>query len=239
MLRPKRLIALDYALTEARARVREVGGSNAGPRVELYQEADTLPGGRYAWCQSFQNAMWRLATGGRVIGDEIVGGELLAGGTASVGLAVVWARRLGYVVARPLRGDHFAMRLDADSWPDHTGQIVRVLSLGPAGQLCRTVEGNTGDGSIDEGDGVYVRTRLLRTGRTVFYRVPGTVDVQERTPARALTRQTGWYAWVEWRRGVSRWKGYGPANAAVRPDVASRVPLAWRLRLVKFVGRQK
>lgn len=241
MQKATRLVALDHALAEAKANVREVGGWNAGPRVELYQGADTLPGNHYAWCQSFQNAMWRLATGGRVLASAIVGGELLAGGTASVGIAVGWARGKGYLVSRPYRGDHFAMQLTSDSWPDHTGQIVRVLSLGSLGYLCTTVEGNTSSGeagSIDEGDGVYVRTRFLSKSRTIFYRVPGTVEVAERQPAELLRRLTGWYAWVEWRLGVSRWKGWGPSNPNVRPDVPKRIPLTWWTRLTAFLKKQ-
>lgn len=239
MKRPTRLVALDYALAEAKANVREVGGWNAGPRVEMYQREDTLPGERYAWCQSFQNAMWRLASGGRIVGDDIVGGEMLAGGTASVGFAVAWAKAHDWIVDRPYRGDHFAMQLDGDNWPDHTGQIVRVLSLGPLGFLCSTVEGNTGSGSIDEGDGVYPRTRWLSKSRTVFYRAPGEVEVFTRTPAAVLVRLTGWYAWAEWRMGVSRWKGWGPRNPAVRPDVPARISAAWFTRLAAFLGRQK
>ena len=173
--RATRLVALELALREAKRGVKERGGWNRGPRVDVYERSDGLPGLGYAWCQAFQNALWRLATGGRVVRGQIVGGQMLAEGTASVGMAAAWARRKGYIVSRPFRGDHFCMNLTADSWPDHTGQIVRVMSLGPFGYLARTVEGNTGSGSVDEGDGVYVRTRFLSKSRTIFYRVPGTV----------------------------------------------------------------
>ena len=227
MTKATRLVALELAITEAKARVREVGGWNAGPRVELYQRADALPGIHYAWCQSFQNAMWRLATGGRIVGGQIVGGHMLAGGTASVGLAAAWARKEGYVVKRPLKGDHFCLQLGSDSWPDHTGQIVKVLSLGPAGYLCRTVEGNTGSGSIDEGDGVYIRTRLLRKSRTVFYRMPGQTVVPRAEEERILRRRTGFASWLAWRTGTGAWKAWGRRNKKVRPDVPRRIPAAW------------
>lgn len=238
MLKQKRLVALEYALTEAKANVREVGGWNAGPRVEMYQRADTLPGERYAWCQSFMNAMWRLATGGRVLSRDIVAGEMLADGTASVGFAASWAYAKGYTVNRPYRGDHFCMNLDGDSWPDHTGQVDRVLSLGPAGYLCRTVEGNTGSGSIDEGDGVYPRTRLLSRSRTIFYRVPGMVEVSPLTPRPMLLRKTGYWSWVQWRLGEGAWKGYGPRNAQVRPDVPARISPVWFRLLAAFLKRR-
>lgn len=245
MKQATRLIALAHALAEAKARVREVGAPNSGRRVELYQRADTLPGEHYAWCQAFQNAMWRLSSGGRIVfGDNIVGGETLANGTASVGLFVVWARNSAKadIVDRPYRGDHFAMQLTSDSWPDHVGQIARVLSFGPAGYLCRTVEGNTSSGeagSQDEGDGVYVRTRWLRPSRTVFVRVKGTRDVETRTPATVLRRKRGYWSWLQWRLGEGAWKGYGLSNPDARPDVPRRISRAWWRMAARFTALRK
>lgn len=225
-----RIAAMEFELSEAKARIREVGGWNAGPRVEMYQREDTLPGVRYAWCQSFMNAGWRMATGGKIVGNDIVGGQMLLGGTASVGLAVNEARKRGYIVKRPLRGDHFALQLTSDNWPDHTGQIVQVLNLGPLGWLCRTVEGNTGSGSIDEGDGVYIRTRWL-SNRTIFYRMPGNAIIPPEQRERQLRRMTGYASWAAWRTGTGPWKGYGKRNPKVRPDVKARIPRTWWHRL--------
>ena len=175
--RATRLVALEWARYFAvTLRAHEQGGNNRGPLVDAIENADTLPGKGYAWCQSFQNACWRLATGGRLVKKNgvytIVGGNYLMGGTASVGLACEKARQLGYVVKRPYRGDHFGLQLGSDSWPDHTGIVDRVLSLGPLGFLCRTIEGNTSNASIQEGDACAVKTRFL-SKRTIFYRVPG------------------------------------------------------------------
>jgi hypothetical protein len=230
--RPARLAALEFELAEAKARVREVGGWNAGPRVEMYQRADALPGTKYAWCQSFMNAGWRIATGGKIVGGMIVGGQMLLTGTASVGLAAAEARKRGLIVKRPLRGDHFALQLNSDSWPDHCGQVVKVLNMGPLGWLCRTVEGNTssGSGSIDEGDGVYARTRWL-SNRTIFYRVPGDAVVPRETRERQLRRMTGFAAWAAWRTGTGAWKPWGKRNPRVRPDVKARIPKTWWARL--------
>jgi hypothetical protein len=130
---PARLAALEFELAEAKARVREVGGWNAGPRVEMYQRADALPGTKYAWCQSFMNAGWRIATGGKIVGGMIVGGQNLLGGSASVGIVANEARKRGLIVKRPLRGDHFALQLNSDSWPDHCGQVVKVLNRARSG----------------------------------------------------------------------------------------------------------
>lgn len=232
-------LMLDHAFAEAKARVREVGGFNAGPRVETYQHADTLPGDHYAWCQSFLNAMHRLATGGLIVGGKIVGGEMLMGGTASVGLACAEARKRGLLVSKPQRGDIFGMQLDSNSWPDHTGIILRVISVGVAGFLCQTIEGNTGSGSIDDGDGVYVRTRLL-SRRTIFYRVPGKRTVVRGTTHRTvLTKRRGYFAWLSWTLGEGAWKGYGKRNPQVRPDVPKRISAAWLKRRLTFLSNRK
>lgn len=179
--KPTRIHALEIGLAWEKKNVHEVGRPNGGPIVEMIQRADALSGEFYAWCQSTQNFFWRLATGGKikVVGgrEDLVGGEMLCGGTASVGFAVAHAREKGWIVSRPLRGDHFAMQLNNDNWPDHTGQIVRVLKLGGFGFLCQTLEGNTSGDSIDEGDSLEVKTRFLSSSRTIFYRAPGTVRV--------------------------------------------------------------
>lgn len=176
-----RVAALEWNLYFADVlKVREQGGNNRGAIVEMIQRADGPAGERYAWCQSLQNASWRLATGAKIVRpvvskqSEIRGGTMLLGGSASVGIIAERARQLRLTVQRPFRGDHFAMQLTDDEWPDHTGQIVRVLAIVPkAGYLCQTVEGNTGDGSVADGDGVFRRVRFLRSSRTIFYRVPG------------------------------------------------------------------
>ena len=180
-----RAVALEWLIYMADVlKVREVGGNNRGPLVEAIQGADTLPGTVYAWCQSTQNAAWRLATGGRLVRYRgkyrIVGGTMLAGGTASVGQFAAWARMRGYLVTRPYRGDHFCLQLGSDSWPDHVGMVEHVISLGPFGFLCRTVEGNTGS-DIADGDGLYRKTRFLNK-RTIFVRVPGVQINPHRPP---------------------------------------------------------
>lgn len=176
-----RLRALEQA--QKYVGVRERGGNNDGPMVDAFTRADALRGENYAWCQSFQNAMWRLATGGRMIRSvnaltnavsyRIEGGKMLAKGTASVGFFVAHARKMGMVVERPARGDHVAFLFTADGWADHVGQIERVISLGPLVTI-QTIEGNTGAGtagSQDDGDGVYRRRRIMRRSKLIFIRV--------------------------------------------------------------------
>ena len=235
-----RLVALDIALDYAERGVREEGGNNRGPIVQMFQRADTLPGEVYAWCQSTMNAFWRLATGGRVVGMDVVGGTMLAGGTASVGFFKAAAKQNGWLVDRPLRGDHFVMHLDGNTyWPDHVGQIVRVLEVGPTYYRCRTVEGNTGSSSIDDGDGLYVKERLLWKSTTEFIRVPGTTVVDN---SAELRKRTGYWSWVAWRLGEADWKQWGPKNPEVRPAVPANIPLSrptWFPRLTLYLSRRK
>lgn len=170
-----RAVALEWALYFAEVlKVRE-RGRNTGTLVRMFQLADGLAGEGYSWCQSFLNGCWRLATGARIKNYRIVGGTMLAAGTASVGQFAADARRHGHVVKRPYRADYFCMQLTGDNWPDHVGQIVRVLRLWPGAYWCKTVEGNTGSESVDDGDGAYVKHRFLRSSRTIFVRKPGLV----------------------------------------------------------------
>lgn len=143
----------------------EIGFHNRGKKVDEYQRADDLPGVGYSWCMSFIQWCFKQA------------GHHLPTGTASVGLFLSWARKAGWVVTRPLRGDIVCYQFDSDNWPDHTGIVERVLHLGPL-WVIRTIEGNTSPGSGGsqaDGGGVYRRTRTVRAGRVAFVRVPGKV----------------------------------------------------------------
>lgn len=238
---PTRLVSLEWMLRWEREQVREEGRRNGGPIVEMLQRADALSGEFYAWCQSTTNGAWRLATGGRIEEKngrpEIVGGEMLLNGTASVGFAVAEARKLGLIVTRPFKGDHFGMLLNSDSWADHTGQIVKVLSLGPLGYLCRTVEGNTSGSSIDEGDAVEVKTRFLSKSKTIFWRMPGVV--RRAMPAELLRKREGFWAWLAWYEGREDWKPYGPRRGIARPSVHTTIPRSWWMRRSVWLAAQK
>lgn len=149
--------------------LRESGANNRGKGVDAITRADTLPGIGYAWCQALQNFAWRRANG-----------EYLAGGTASVGKFVEWARDRAYVLRDsevPRKWDHITFLFDGDSWADHVGMIARVIKAGPVLYLV-TIEGNTGPtGSVsDPGtgrDGVYKKRRVVRRSRCRIIRVRG------------------------------------------------------------------
>ena len=151
--------------------VHEKGGNNRGPMVRVYQAATDLGGTGWPWCAAFVS--WCLAMAGFDVAQ--------IHGRASVGFIESWGRKNGYLVTRPFKGDVFCWKLDSDNWPDHTGFVEKVLSLGPV-MLLQTVEGNTSSGvsgSQDNGDGVYRRRRLVRRGTMTFVRVPGEVPVRK------------------------------------------------------------
>jgi hypothetical protein len=155
--------AIRRALAYAKAGVHE-WRPNWGPEVGRFLRSTgiTFPA---AWCM----AMWHS------IYKDL--GVWLGGG-ASVGGFEQWARTRGEIVSRPLRGDLGCWEFTGDGWPDHVFGVVRVLHLGPVWRI-KTVEGNTSSGnagSQDDGDGVYVRVRYVRTAHVrgaTFVRIPG------------------------------------------------------------------
>jgi len=146
--------ALRIALTQVGVK-EQPANSNRGPRVDVYQDADDLPGRGYAWCMSFVQWCYREAE------------KTLPRRTPSVGFFLGWARDAGWVVPTPKRGDIVCYQFDADNWPDHVGIVSAVLP----GGFIRAVEGNTAHGNDANGGAVMVRTR--RTSRCAFVRVVG------------------------------------------------------------------
>lgn len=218
-----RELALREAITELG--VHERGFNNRGPEVDEYQREGAAYLGGYVgfpWCAVF---VWRNFKRAGFLIEQI---PL----RASVGYSERWAKSKGYIVTRPLRGDVFSWKIDADGWPDHTGHVERVLKFGPVLYL-QTIEGNTssGDGgSQDDGGGVYRRRRLIRASKVTFTRVPGR---PARNPGWVLIELTGKEAWIEWYLGVGRFEGWPRRAGLVRPDVPKRIPRAWWLALAK------
>lgn len=159
-----RLRALDIARSQIGT--HEVGFNNRGPKVDQYQKADNLPGVGYPWCASF--VQWCFMKAGKPLPNR----------TASVGFLLDWAKRRGYTVQRPFRGDLICFFFGPDSWPDHIGFVERVLALpSPRGwrYIIRTIEGNTSAnafGSQSDGGGVYRRTRWVAPNKVAFIRIP-------------------------------------------------------------------
>jgi hypothetical protein len=141
--------------------------SNRGVFIDIWNEQAAGMVGVY-WCASFVHAMYRKA------GFDLPGG-------ASVGNILGWARKMGYTVKRPRRGDLVCFEFGSDrAFDDHIGFVERVLALRWGGGTftgwIQTVEGNTSSGnygSQDDGGGVFRRRRWVRGIGAKFVRVPG------------------------------------------------------------------
>lgn len=131
--------------------VREQG-RNRGVKVEEYQRVAGLGrGGGYAWCACF--VYWCLFQSGAELAELPKPGIC-----AAVRNWVKFAEDRKLLVSKPQRGDLFF-------WLDSQGRghIGFVLSTWKFG-IIRTIEGNTdGEAGSREGDGVYKRTRTLRS----------------------------------------------------------------------------
>jgi hypothetical protein len=164
MLLREQLVQSELAATKLG--IREVGGNNHGPWVKRFLAEVGLPEG-YAWCDAFQS-----------FEEEGAAGHRLPIESASVGQTYAMGKQLGWAVTKPARGDLVCYDFDGDGqFDDHIGLVVRVVALGPVLTL-QTVEGNTSSGvagSQGDGDGVFLRRRVVAATSVGFIRIPGTV----------------------------------------------------------------
>jgi len=126
--------------------------SNRGPLIDKWNKAAHVPVGS-PWCMSFLRAMFKQA------------GVPLGGG-ASVGFFEAWAKKEGYLVRRPFKGDVVCYRFDSDNWPDHVGIVEKVLALRWKDKVfsgwIQTIEGNTSAGNQADGGQVQRRRRWAK-----------------------------------------------------------------------------
>lgn len=159
-----RMVMCELAL--AKLGIRETGGNNHGPWVKKFLASVGLPEG-FPWCDAFQSYV-----------EEQVAKKKLAVSSASVGATYAAAKKNGWVVTRPLRGDLACYDFDGDGqFNDHIELVVKVLGLGPMLTL-QVVGGNTSSGvsgSQADGDGVWLRRRVIARSRVGFVRIPGSV----------------------------------------------------------------
>lgn len=161
MLLREKLVRAEEAA--AARHIREVGPNNHGPEVKRFLAEVGLPEG-YAWCDAFQSYEEHAAAGHRLPIES-----------ASVAQTYAKARELGWLVQRPQRGDLVLYDFDGDGQcDDHIGIVRSVTPIGGGFEI-HTVEGNTGDGSAADGDGVYLRDRSVKRGAAAYVRIPGVV----------------------------------------------------------------
>lgn len=171
--------AVGYMEADARARVHEIGGNNRGAEIakRLHAADVDVPA---PWCAA--ELVYAFARGGRILR-----GFVLAYVPSWVQTARAHRCGLSEVAAKDARrGDAVAFDFNGDGIHDHIGLLRKAVKLGPVLALT-TVEGNTQSqqGTGDQsgrsgGDGVFLRTRLMRASRVVFVRVD---DVAAAAPA--------------------------------------------------------
>ena len=151
-------------------------GSNRGPYIDGWcRRAAGVTG--YPWCAAFVCAM-----------SEDVGYKIPEPRRAAVEYLEQWAKKVGKIVARPLRGDLVCYDWDRNDWMDHVGIVDRVLALKWRGGrfvgYVRTVEGNTSYGNNSNGGEVMIRYRWVND-KTKFIRlVPRAPKPPPKKPAR-------------------------------------------------------
>ncbi len=164
MLLREKLVQNELAATKLG--IQEVGGNNHGPWVKKFLGSVGLPEG-YAWCDAFQSFEMEGAAGHKLPIES-----------ASVAQTYATGKQLGWAVSKPARGDLVCYDFDGDGqFDDHIGVVVRVLALGPMLTL-QTVEGNTSSGeagSQGDGDGVFLRRRVVSAKSVGFIRIPGNI----------------------------------------------------------------
>ena len=181
----ERLVEAEIAA--AHLGIHEVGGNNHGPWVKKFLAEVGLPEG-YAWCDAFQSYE-----------EHQVAGKRLPIESASVAQTYNLALDLGWVLGHqkakaydlktdpdaldpnPRRGDLGCVNWSNAGPPfgDHIILVVNVEKTGATLTL-DTVEGNTGSGSLgsqSDGDGVWLRTRVLPAAQIGFVRIAGTVPL--------------------------------------------------------------
>lgn len=164
-----RELALQKGLKEVG--VKEVpADSNSGPRVMEYQSATSLGGTGWPWCAAFVNWCYRE------VGRPLV--ELTR--SASVPVLLSTARKIGWAVHVPARGDVVCYDWDTltgpdkGETPDHVGIIVKITSA----TTFQALEGNTAVGNDSNGGQVMLRDRNVSMVEG-FFRVPGAKDLHD------------------------------------------------------------
>lgn len=161
-----RLVTLGIAVADADHRVREVGGNNRGPRIRQYLQSLDPPLSEGApWCAAFVSYCSDLAA--RALGianplDRVKHEALVQSYYESFKADV-----LGPAVM-PEPGDLVLFRFEGSERWNHIGLVAQPPK--PGSTLLWSCEGNTGDVSQRDGDGVYLKPRDIAKVPTAFIR---------------------------------------------------------------------
>ena len=143
-------MVVDTALAMEKLSIREVGGNNRGQKVGWIQSvvgSDSETGNGDSWCMSTDQNIIAFI-------EDYIGVEspLIASENC---MAVKRAAETvpGLFVKEAKRGSFFLMGYTSTT--GHTGTVLEVL---PKNKM-KTYEGNTGSGSVNDGNGAFLRER--------------------------------------------------------------------------------
>ena len=174
--------------------VREQGGNNRGPLIELFLREVKQPPGQ-PWCAAFVHhaGYWSHYD------HETAKSSWPLPPTASCYMLGEYAKRRGVLRDAPEIGDVFLMWNEKLKRFAHTGIVVQLRDEGETpgeGQWfeCETIDGNTDAGGSREGDGVLRRIRrflpdagdrFIRWADLDPWRMAGQLIDALKTPTRA------------------------------------------------------
>ncbi len=117
--------------------LREEGGPNCGPPVELYAGGREEP-----WCAHFVATLFREENA--PLPGDVAPGSKTPNPIALCSMMWAEAVRAGLAVEKPQKGDVMILNHRGSSDPDSTGWHCGIVSA-VSGKLVQTIEGNRGD----------------------------------------------------------------------------------------------
>lgn len=151
-----------YALTQVakgEVGVREQGGNNRGERIALYQQATWLPVGSWPWCAAFVCWAMKQASG-------LVPVKFSLPQTAGAWDFERWAldqEKMGVALIKPA-----VLAVQPGDILVYTHSHIGIALTPASGGMCSAIEGNTNGGGGREGDGVYLKQRIVNEIRSII-----------------------------------------------------------------------
>lgn len=143
--------------------VREIGGPNKGPEVELFQKYTDGKAVGESWCMAFMQFVVGHVCEHYGINNVLYPSELCQ--------SVFNAAPRPYRLASPEPGAVFIHQSRTSAWRGHTGLCLASAKAG----VFPAIEGNTNVQGSREGDGVYKKYRF--TKGNAFSKMRGFIDV--------------------------------------------------------------